>query len=151
MNDISKYRSSPINVINLRYGKETITINLARATKISESNLENEIKKQPSYYAFLSMLHKRLLTQFELAKLARKKEYGRLYAIAKDRKGSNGRYLSESAIKVWIESHKKYVSKSETCIHLRDNADQLFTAVRAFEMRANLMQTFSSNLRKERT
>lgn len=150
MHPISKYKGSPINIISVRYGKEDIKINLARATKITENGLEVEIKNQPSHYAFLIMLHKKLLTEFELAKLHRKAVYGNLYAQAKDRKGNNGRYLSETNIKVWVESHKKYIRASELCIRTRDHADQLFAAVRSFEMRANFLQTLSANLRKER-
>lgn len=151
MNPISKYKGSSINIISIRYEKEDININLARAAKISEQSMEAEIKGQPSYYFFLFSLHKKLLTKFELLKLQRKSTYGRLYAMAKDRKSSStGRYLSEAAVKAWVESHKKYLKASENCIRVRDQADQVLGAVRAFEQRKDLMQSLSANLRKER-
>lgn len=149
MNPLSKYRNSPINIISIRYGKEDIIFNIAKAAKIDEDNIEAEIKGQPSHYAFLFVLHKRLLTKFEELKLRRGSIYGELLARAKERKNVYGRPLSDTASDKWIKSHKKYLRISEACIKARDEADQLLGAVRAFEMRANLMQTLSSNLRKQ--
>lgn len=150
MGKLSKYYSSTINIISVRYGEEDIRINIARESRINEDTIEEEIKKQPSSYAFLSMLHKRLLTKFELLKLSRKSLYGRLLAEAKKRTGPSGRPLSDNDAKAWVECHKKYIKASEGCIMARDKADQLFSAVRAFEQRAALLQTLSSNLRRER-
>lgn len=150
MDQLRKYRRSPINIISIRYEKESIRINVAQAARIREADIEGEIKNQPSYYAFLFMLHKRLLTKFELLKLKRKSLFSRLYAEAKDRTGKNGRPLSETAVKAWVEGRKQYLQASEKCIRARDEADQLQAAVRAFEQRKDLLQTLSSNIRKER-
>lgn len=151
MNPLAKYKGHSLNTICIRYEKEEIIINLAKAAKITEDNIEAEIKNQPSYYFFLFSLHKKLLTKFELLKLQRKSTYGRLYAIAKDRKSSStGRFLTETAVKAWVESHKKYLQASEACIRARDQADAVLGAVRSFEQRKDLLQTLSSNIRKER-
>lgn len=150
INAFKKYRHSSVSILSVNYGKEAIIINIARATKIDEDDLEAEIKNQPSHYAFLFMLHKKLLTRFEQLKLQRKRTYGMLLAKAKERKNGYGRPLSDTAANKWVECHKRYISISEDCIQARDEADQVLGAVRAFEMRAALLQTLSSNLRKER-
>lgn len=149
-NAFKKYRNSAINILSVRYGKEDIIINIARASKISENLLEAEIKNQPSHYAFLFSLHKKLLTKFELLKLHRQKVYGMLMGKAKKRQNTYGRPLSDTQAEKWVRSNQKYITASENCIYARDQADQVLAAVRAFEMRAALMQTLSSNLRKER-
>lgn len=149
-NPIARYRKSSINTISIRYGNETIIINVSRAAKISEDSLESEIKNQPSYYGFLFILHKRLLTRFEQLKLRRQQVYGQLLGKAKERKNSFNRPISDTAAEKWVKAHKKYIAASQDCINARDQADQVLGAVRAFEMRAALMQTLSSNLRKER-
>lgn len=73
-----------------------------------------------------------------------------LMGKAKERKNTYGRPLSDTQAEKWVRANKKYIAASENCIYARDQADQVLAAVRAFEMRAALMQTLSSNLRKER-
>lgn len=150
LGQFKKYRRSSVNIISIRYDGEEIILNIARAARISENNLEEEIKHQPSHYAFLSSLHKKLLTRFEQLKVQRQRVYGQLIMKAKERTNSSGRSLSDAQADKWVRTHKRYLAASEECITARDHADQLYAAVRSFEMRAALMQTLSSNLRKER-
>jgi hypothetical protein len=150
MSRISKYSKSKINIISIQYGEEKITINVAREAKIDSNNIEDEIKRQPSNYGFLFMLHKRLLTEFEHLKLRRKSIFGELLAAAKRRTNSSGRPLSDNDAKAWVESNKKYIRISERCINKRDEADQVLGAVRALEQKKDLLQSLSANLRTER-
>lgn len=149
MNPIRKYRKSPINTITIKYGEELISIDMAKALLILESTMEEEIKTQPSYYFFISALHKKLLTTFERLKVRRKQVFAQLLEKARNKRGPSGRYLSDTDAKAVVEKNKKFIRTCERCIEARDQADQLYSAVRAFEMRANLLQTLSSNLRKQ--
>lgn len=149
MNPIRKYRRSPINIITIKYGEELISIDMSKALLILESTIEEEIKTQPSYYFFIASLHKKLLTRLEYLKVRRKAVFAQLLEKAREKRGPSGRYLSDTDAKAMVDKNKKYIRISERCIEARDQADQLYSAVRAFEMRANLMQTLSSNLRKQ--
>jgi len=150
MGKIQKYYKSSINILSIQYGKEHITLNIAQEAKIKEDNIEDEIKRQPASYAFLFMLHKKLLTEFERLKLRRKSIYGILLAEAKRRTNSAGRPLSDNDAKAWVESHRKYIRISERCIEARDQADQVQAAVKSFEQKKDLIQSLSANLRNER-
>jgi hypothetical protein len=149
MKRIKKYISSPLNVLHIVYGEEVVSFNLAEEARIDENKIEDEIKNQPSNYAFVSMLHKKMMAEFERLKQRRKAMYGRLFLSAKKGTGT-GRGLSDEAAKAKVESNKKYIKLTQRCIDTREMADKLYSATRVFEMRANMMQTLSSNLRKER-
>lgn len=151
MKRLFKYRSSKINHVYIKFGNETINFNIFEEAKINEDDIEREIKSQPSKYAFLFVLHKKLLTKFETLRQNRQELYGKLYAISKGKVSKHtGRPFSDDLSKAWVESHSKYVKATKDCIAAKDAADILQGCVRAFEQRKDLIQTLSSNTRKER-
>lgn len=132
-------------------GKKETTFNLARELKVSELQINEELKRQPSKYGFALFLHGKLKTNFEELKLERKKIRGRLYRKAKQTKvPSTGRPMSDDAAKAYVESHPQFLKISRRCIRAKDEADQMYSVVRAFEQRSNLIQSISSNLRNEK-
>lgn len=149
MKKIIKYKDSPVNIIHIVYGDEVISFNLMEEARIDENKIEEQIKNQPSKYAFVSMLHKKMMAEFESCKQRRKALYGRLFLRAKRGEGG-ARGLSDEAAKAKVESNPKYVKLTQKCIDVRRQADELFSCVRVMEMTSNLMQTLSSNLRRER-
>lgn len=150
MKKLNKYRKSSINIVHINYGGKTFNFNIYEETKISEEAMEAEIKTQPSKYAFLFILHKKLLARFETLKQNREQLYARLYGQSKSRVQASGRAYTDEASKAWVEGHKKYKTITEACIKAREDADILQGCVRAFEQRKDLLQTLSSNIRKER-
>jgi hypothetical protein len=48
-----------------------------------------------------------------------------------------------------VVSRKSYVKITNMCIKAKDDADTIYAAVRAFEQRKDLLQTISSNRRRE--
>lgn len=147
---LSNYRKSDINIIDITYGGKRFRFNIWEEVKITEANVESEIKGQASRYAFVFTLHKKLLAKFETKKHERKAAFGRLLSQAKSKVQKNGRPYTDDAAKGWVESHKEYVGLTRECIQIREQADVLLGCVRAFEQRKDLIQTLSSNLRKER-
>ena len=149
MRTLHSYRKSPINIISIKYGSERVSFNLATELRIDINSINDELKKQPSYYGFCLLLHKKLLTRFETAKMQRTKMWGRLYKLAKSKNGSNGRLMSDDASKAWVECHAKYIKVTETCIKAKDDADQIYSCLKAFEQRKDLLQSISSNARNQ--
>jgi hypothetical protein len=141
------YGDLKVNNISIVYDGEKIRFNLFEEVSINENRLDQEIKSQPSLYAFLILIQKKLNTRFEGLKQERKKLYGQLFLRAKQRSHAGRPYNDEMA-KAWVESHKKYVTITSNCIKAKDEADVLYAAVRAFEQRKDLIQTLSSNNRK---
>lgn len=150
MKRLTYYKVSKLNTLNINYGGEKIRINLWRELRITPESIDVEIKNQPSSYGFLLLLHKKLLAAFEEAKLQRGRTYGRLFLSSKGKTGKNNRLYSEEACKAYAECHPSFVEASQRCIEIRRSADEVYAAVRAFEQRKDLMQTLSSNQRKEK-
>lgn len=147
---LDNYRKSKVNNIRIEYGGKIIQFNLWDEVAINEVVLNKELKKQSSYYGFLLLLHKRLLTAFETTKQERIRNYAQLYLRGKDKiqKGTNRPYNEEMA-KAYADAHKSHKILTLECIKLKDNADVIFACVKAFEQRKDLLQTISSNNRKE--
>lgn len=150
MKKLSSYRASPLFNITINYGGEAYKFNLAHELKIDEVLINKHIKNQPIDFSFLMMLHKKLLSEFEILKHKRKKTYGKLFLQAKD-KLHNGRPYNDDMAKAWAESRKEFQSISKQCILCKDSADTIYTCVRAFEQRKDLLQTLSSNNRREKS
>lgn len=143
-------KKSQIPVIKINFAGEAIEFNLSQEVKISEIQLNSEIIKQPSKYGFALLLWGKLKTRFENSKVTKKRVYGRLYAKAKSQKmGNTGRPMSDDLAKSWVESHEEYCKACRACIKAKDEVDQLYSVVKAFEQRAFLLQTISSNKRNE--
>lgn len=145
---IKNYSKSGVNRIYIKFGNEKIRFNLWDELKIDERKIEHELKTQPSYYAFLTMLHKKLLTQFETLKLQRRKLAATLFLKAKE-STHQGRPLNDEMCKAKVEKNPKYLALCEQCIKAKDDADSVFAAVRGFEQRKDNLQTLSANRRQE--
>lgn len=136
-------------MVSIRYNGELVKFNLAKELRIMEHSINNEIKKQPTKYGFCLLIHKGLLTRFELLKSKRDKIYGRLFFKAKGQ-SLRGRPLSDDLCKQWVLKHDQYIQVTRECIKAKDSVDKIYACIRAFEQRASLMQTISSNTRSEK-
>lgn len=149
MKKLIAYRKSPINNIRIRYNGELVSFNLMSELRIDRTSLNEHLKKQPGYYGFCLLLHKKLMAQFERLKHERMGVYGKLFIYAKEHRTLNSRPYSDETAKSWVESHKKFKEVSERCIKAREDADLMYTCVRSFEQRKDLLQSISSNIRAE--
>lgn len=148
---ISKHFKLPFTTVNIKYGKEKISFSLLRELRIDEDKINEEMSTQPGMYGFCLLLHKKLLTEFEKAKLQRNRVYGHLLFQAKEKKSkSTGRYYTDDMAKAWVEKHDEYVEASLVCIKIKDSADTIYSCIKSFEQRKDLIQSISSNLRNER-
>lgn len=147
---LNKYRKSDINHIIVFYGVEKVEFNLWDEVNITEEIIDTELMKQASKYGFLLLLQKKLNTQFEQLRQRRKQAYARLVLRAKGRRGVNGRYLSIDDADAWVRARKSFIQLTDKCIKAKDSADAIYAAVSAFMQRKDLLQTISSNLRKEK-
>lgn len=148
MSNLKKYKSSSLNNIRIKFNGEVIKFNLFEEVTISQNMIDKEIRVQPSHYAFLLLLHKKLLTQFEDLKLERTKIYSQKFLQAKSEL-HNGRPLNDDMCKAHANSDEEFVMATKRCIKAKDDADTIYACVKAFEQRKDLLQTLSSNLRKE--
>lgn len=150
MKRLAHYTKSKILDIRIRYNGELIVFNLATELRIQRVMLNENLKKQPTYYGFCLLLHKKLLAIFEQLKSDREAAYGRLFLKAKSTKVMNGRPYSDDAAKAYVESHKEFTGITTQCIKARQDADIVWAAVKGFEQRKDLLQSISSNVRNEK-
>lgn len=149
MKTIKSYSTSPIYIISIRYNGELIRFNLEKELRLLIDSPNPNLKSQPSKYGFCLLVHKKLVTRWEELKAQRKRTYGRLFFKAKAKK-INGRLMSDDLCKQWVEKHDDYFNITNKCIKAKDEADQLFSCIRAFEQRKDVLQTISSNTRSEK-
>lgn len=150
MNFQKKFRGSIISNITIKYGNEVHRFNLIDIVEITEYTIDREMKRQPGYYGFCLLLQKKLTTLYERARQKRKRLYGKLYLRAKSNlKSESGRGYSDEAAKAYVLCNKEYIRATEACITAKDHADTMWAVIKAFEQRKDLMQTISSNKRKE--
>lgn len=149
MKRLASYTKSKILDVRITYNGEKVVFNLASELRINPDIINENLKKQPGYYGFCLLLHKKLMAVLEQKKSDREAEYGRLFLFAKQEKKMNGRPYSDDAAKAWVESHKKFKSITTECIKARLDADVILAAVKGFEQRKDLLQSIASNVRKE--
>jgi len=138
--------SSTLMNIKLEYNGEVVKFNLAQELKISETpaDLRHSIKESPKTYAFLLMLHRKLSIQV--------KNYERRTKRIRSRQLS-GYLNTESSVKgaeILVERDKKYNRAFKTQLTIQDFRDTIEVAVKAFEMRSELLRTLSASERNER-
>ena len=144
-------QTSSLMDIEINTGNEVVKFNLHKEVKIDESFISRDLKTQPSYYGFLSMLHKGLLKLLMELKVREKKAYASAYlkhkrSINKDTNRPN----SDDVAKQKAELDIRYLKSQKLVIAMNYNVSRVESCVRAFEQRASLLQTLSANRRKER-
>lgn len=141
--------------VNIVYNGETIKFNLNDELKISETKMANELKEQPSIYAYISILHKKLIIQHESLEAKLDKTFGKLFNNYKTSKTSKHyeqthRPPSDDVCKNYVLSNGDYIDLQKKVIKAKEDMLTLGSIVRGFEQRADLMQTLAANARKER-
>ena len=149
-NNIMKYaKGSKILNIDIKYGDETFSFNLNREVIVDENRINDEIKNQPSAYAFLGMLHKKLIRVAQDKKREMDKTYANLFIKYKDSTDTNtGRPIANDLAKEKVIASRRYQISIEEHHKAQENAEILEVCVRTFEQRYSLIQTLSANIRK---
>lgn len=150
MKRIRKYASSSsLMDVKITYGDETFSFNLFEELVVDENKINQEIKEQPSSFAFLAMLHKKLLRTSKDKRAEMDKAYARAYIQYKKRidPETQRQYPKESA--------KELATKSpiyQKAIRIYHQAEEdwgvIDSCVKGFEQRKDLIQTLSANIRK---
>lgn len=138
--------------ILVKYGDELLKFNLNDELIISEERINSEIKDQPSAYGFLGLLHKKLVRIMKDKEMELKKEYSRLYILYKEKKdATTGRPFSDTFVDARIIINLKYQVKFKEFVQAEEDASSIEVCIKAFEQRANMVQTLSANIRKDRS
>lgn len=151
MGKINRFAAkSKLMEISITYGNEVFSFNLNEELQISEERLQREITEQPSSFAFLSMLHKKLLKSAKDLEMKMKAVRAQQYLNWKqDINPDTGRPYSDDQADAYAEVSKKYREALSIYLNALDQVNTIETAVKSFEMRSNLIQTLSANSRSK--
>ena len=144
-------KSSKVNEIVIKYGKETFKFNLNEELSINPEKIMKELQEQPSKYGFLLLLRNRLLTLKEDKGRELDKLDSRLYMkFCNEVNPKTNRPYSDKNAKEMVYGNKKYNEAKIEHIQSIQNYNDINACVYAFEQRASLIQTIAANLRAEK-
>lgn len=142
--------TSSLMDITINWEKQRFKFNLHQELVISEEKINKEVTDQPSSYAFINMLWKKLVLKAEEAKIHWEKTESKEYIRFKKK-------VNEDTNRPYADDLAKASSKASSLTALayeeyrkaKNEANTLETCVKAFEMRASLIQTLAANQRSE--
>jgi len=129
--------------IKIKLNDKVYAFNLDKELKISENRVGIHLMNQARSYAFVSMLHKKLIIK------------------ARDQQREISR-AKDAAISKWAETMQITAAKAKAAndlkvkklendlMQIEEARDTIEVCVRSFEMRKDLIQTLSANIRKEK-
>lgn len=148
MGKLSKYASkSKIMDIKVAYGKEVFEFNLNSELKISEHKLTNDVREHVRSYAFIAMLHKKLIIKHKELSKTIKRDKDRLIPLVQ--KKHKYRTVKEAEANL-LKHNKKLAKKEDELLYLEELKEVLEVAVKSFEYRQELLRTLSANVRNEK-
>lgn len=142
-------KKSGIMNIRIKYGDEIIKFNLNDELKVNEAQMNKELKEQPSYFGFLTLLHATLAKKVADLNQEKKSVIGDIWLEYKgERDPSTGRPYSKEAINSLVDSDKKVKKITIKYNKAVFEASRIEGALKAFEQRSYLLQTLSANSRR---
>jgi len=134
---------------------EVFKFHLGNELKIVENKINNMVKTQPAGYGFISMLHKRMLAKLRELERRKKSTHSKLFLHHSSSRTTkfykaNNKYPNKDLAAASAEQDKKYQRIIREITRIESNISILEVCVRSMELKSNLLQTLSSNVRKER-
>ena len=131
--------------LEIKYEGKTYQIDIKKELSIDEGILNEQIKDIPSNYAFLCILRDRAMNKKNKLEAEMNQAYSQAWVYYKE---ADSRINNDLATHK-ASSNKKYLSLQKKYLKALDKATLLSSICRAFESRERLVQTISSNLRKQ--
>lgn len=154
MSKLQKYASkSPIMEVKIVYNKEKIQFNLDEELIIDQNLVNDEILEHANKYAYLAMLHNRLISQEEGLESTLEKRFEQLVNFYLSDKSSdyyldNGKFPPKNSAETFARADEEYQELQNKLLKTRANRRIIEVCVRAFEQRKDLIQSLSANIRK---
>ena len=138
--------------IIIELGQETFRFNLYEELAVTEASIQREIFDQASSYAFVGMLHKKLLKVVADKTLSVDTAWAKSYTWYKgETNDDTGKPYSDDYAKQLANLDKEYLAAVAELNSITEKAGVLGICVKAFEERKDLIQTISANIRKDKS
>ena len=131
--------------LKVKFNGKTYIFDLEKELNITSSIVNKQIESNPSRYGLISLIKNEYIHKRDKAEIEKDKAYSRAYVSIRD---SNPRVTHDHA------AHKanlnpKFIILNEKYLKVKSKASDLIDICKALEMRSSLLQTISSNKRKE--
>ena len=141
-------RSSLMDV-SIQYGKDKIKFNLFEELQVDEARINDELKNQPSYYGFLSILAVKLKRSMDDKKSQLLKVEKELFIEYKeDVDKATGRPYSNDMAEALVIQEEDYQTALKEYLKAEEDYGIIKACVDAFTQRSHLVQSLSANIRK---
>lgn len=141
--------SSKLMNILVTYGDEEFSFNLYEELVIDEEKINAEAQSQPSSYAFLNMLYKKLFRLYKQSEYKLEKKYKKLFLrYKKDKDALSGKAMANDMVEAMVVVNPEYQEMLAEHLELESQIMAIEVCVKGFEQRVNLIQTLSANIRK---
>jgi hypothetical protein len=141
--------SSKLMNILVTYGDEKFSFNLYEELVIDEDKINSEAQSQPSSYAFLNMLYKKLFRLHKQSEYKLEKKYKKLFLrYKKDKDPLSGKSMANDMVEAMVVVNPEYQEILAEHLELEGQLMAIEVCVKGFEQRVNLIQTLSANIRK---
>ncbi len=150
MSKLQKYAiKSQVMEVYIELGDEVFKFNLNEELQISEERINQETLNQASSYAFLSMVHKKLIKAARDAEMEAKKTRAQQYLNWKqDINPDTDKPYNDEQCSSHAEVSQKYQTALKRWTEIQEKCNVIETCVKSFEMRKDLIQTLSANIRR---
>lgn len=141
--------TSSLMDITVNFGDEKFSFNLFNEVSVDENKINHEIQMQPSTYAFLNMLYKKLVrVAVDKEKQLLKRRAQLFVKIKSELDPLTNRPYNNDVAEEMVIKNKAYQKTQEEFLEAQDQVNTLEVCVKAFEQRYSLIQTLSANIRK---
>ena len=142
-------KKSSLMDISIQYGTEKIKFNLFEELIINESRINDELKNQPSYYGFLSLLLVKLKKAMDESKAELEKIKAELFIEFKgDMDKATGRPYSNDLAESLVVQEELYIKALQKYLKAEENYGLINASVNSFTQRSHLLQSLAANTRK---
>lgn len=143
--------SSPLMEFDITYNGVNYKFNLAEESKITPTNLNNEIKRFAPSYSFITQLRDHLEYQLDKAEATLKRVEAKLYIDYKNEiNTTTNRVNSDDVAKALVYKSKRYKELLSLVIETRHQYRILRSACIAYEKRGAHIQSLGANIRNEK-
>jgi hypothetical protein len=148
-------QESSVMRVSITFEGKEYKFHIGKELNIPEKSINSEIKIHPASYGFISMLHKRMIGKHRELERERKLRYSnrlQFFLSSKESKfyRKNSKFPTKDLALSLVETDKEYIRIQAQILEIENSISLLEVCVRSMEVRANLLQTLASNLRKEK-
>lgn len=145
-------KKTDIMDVKIKYGNQLIKFNLHEELIINENRINEEIKEQPTHYAYLCLLLNKLERIKNDKKAELNKVAAKLFIKYKNKiDPKTHRPYNNDLVEAMVINNKDHSTAEDNYFKAEQDWGTIKSAVGAFDQRSSLIQSLSANVRNERT